>query len=207
MNIQCENECKQIVKSSLEKSMSYESYVEMIEHYVKTKSTSGANKSEALVEFTKLNQRRVKRWNKTLKLSDKLINEVENFENLQVTWLVITESWCGDAAHILPVINKVASISNKINMRVVFRDENLELMDHFLTNGARSIPLLIAIDNETGAVIKTYGSRPEILTSMVREYKEMHGYVSAEFKEEIQKWYNKDKGQTIAEELCNLLYA
>ena len=204
MNILCENECKQIVQSSLERSVSYDSYVEMVNHYVLTDSTSGDNKSEALVEVTKLNDRRMKRWNKTLKVSDEVIKYVENFDK-PVTWLVITESWCGDAAHVLPVINKVSSLSSKINMRVVFRDENPELMNNFLTNGARSVPILIMIDDGTGNVLKTYGSRPEILASMVREFKEMHGFITAEFKEEIQKWYNKDKGQTIADELCSLL--
>ena len=204
MNIVCDYDCKEIVSLSLERSVSYDNYVDMVEQYAITNSTSGDNKSEALVAVTKLNERRVKRWNKTLIVNNEVLKRISSF-NKQITWLVITESWCGDAAHVLPVINKVASLKSNINMRVVFRDENPELMDNFLTNGARSIPLLIMIDNEKGEVMKTYGSRPEILTSMVREYKEMHGAITTEFKEEIQRWYNKDKGQTIMEELSELL--
>ncbi|MBV1887879.1 MAG: thioredoxin family protein [Urechidicola sp.] len=204
MNVVCENKCKQVVQSSLEKSVSYDSYIEMVHQYVQINSTSGNTKSEALVEFTKLNDRRMKRWNKTLKVSDTLIKHVEDFDK-KTTWLVITESWCGDAAHILPVINKIASLSSNINMRIVFRDENPELMNNFLTNGGQSIPKLIMVDDETEEVLNTFGPRPAILTSMVQEYKEMHGTITTEFKEEIQKWYNKDKGQSITKELCKLL--
>ena len=203
MSVVCENICKQVVQSSLDKSVRYDNYLEMVHQFVKMGSTSGDSKSAALVEFTKLNDRRMKRWNKTLKVDDVLINRVENFI-IPITWLVITESWCGDAAHILPAINKVASLNDNINMRVVFRDENLELINNFLTNGGQSIPKLIMIDDTTGEVVNTFGPRPEILTNMVREYKEMYGFISDEFKEEIQKWYNKDKGQTTMEELCML---
>ena len=69
--------------------------------------------------------------------------------------MVISEGWCGDAAQILPVINKMALVSNKIEFRIVLRDENPALMDAFLTNGGKAIPKVIMIDNESGEVINT----------------------------------------------------
>ena len=62
------------------------------------------------------------------------------------TLLVLAEGWCGDAAQILPVINKIAEYSSLIDLKVVCRDENPELMDQFLTNGSKSIPKVIIID-------------------------------------------------------------
>jgi len=146
----------------------------------------------------------MKRWNKTLKISDEMTQSIVDFSG-DVTWLVLTESWCGDAAHLLPIMNKVASLNSNISLRTVLRDENPELMNAYLTNGARSIPKLIMVDNNSGEVLGTYGPRPKILNKMVREYKELHGKLTAEFKEELQVWYNKDKGQTTITELVSFL--
>jgi hypothetical protein len=146
----------------------------------------------------------MKRWDKTLKIGDKQVNEIGQYDK-KVTWLVLTESWCGDAAHIMPVINQVTSLNNLIDFKVVLRDENLELMNSFLTNGNQSIPKMIAIDNETGEVFSTYGPRPSDATELVNEYKQKHGKLTPEFKEDLQRWYNKDKGQNALDDLIKLL--
>jgi thiol-disulfide isomerase/thioredoxin len=143
------------------------------------------------------------RWDKTLKISPESQLKL-SFFNSNITWLVITESWCGDAAHIVPVLYKIAEHIN-INFRVVLRDENLELMDLFLTNGARAVPKLIMIDNLTGEVLNTFGPRPSEATQMVLDYKAKHGVITPEFKEELQLWYNKDKGQNIVNDITELL--
>ena len=121
-----------------------------------------------------------------------------------ISWLVITESWCGDAAHIVPALNKIAEALN-IDFRVVLRDDNLNLMDMFLTNGARAVPMLVMIDNNTGNVINTFGPRPSEATQMVQDYKAKHGVITPEFKEDLQVWYNKDKGQSIVKDISKKL--
>ena len=204
MSVVCEQECKQVVKSSLEKGMTYESYIEMVNELAKSNRTTGVDQSEDRVVFTGLNQRRMKRWNKTLKVSDEVRESIDKLDK-KYTWLVLTESWCGDAAHVLPAINKVAELSENLDLKVLLRDENPELMNNFLTNGAQSIPKLVMVDGESGQVVDTYGSRPKVLTDMVREYKDLHGKLTSAFKEEIQVWYNKDKGQTIVNELVDLV--
>ena len=85
------------------------------------------------------------------------------------------------------------------------RDENPELMDLFLTFGSRSVPKLIIIDDETGEVINTYGPRPSEATSFVNRYKAMYGALTPEFKEDLQQWYNKDKGQNVISDIMNLI--
>ncbi|WP_338732636.1 thioredoxin family protein [Mangrovimonas cancribranchiae] len=195
---------KQIIENSLKTSMSYQEYINLVDNLTLTNSTTGPEKTEALVNYTALNQRRMARWNKKLHLTESQKETVKAFNN-QVIWLVLTESWCGDAAHIMPVINKVAELSDNINLRVVLRDENLELMDLFLTNGGRSIPKLIMLDAKSHDVIGTFGPRPSAATQMVNDYKETHGTLTPEFKEDLQLWYNKDKGQTIVKDLINLL--
>ena len=192
-----------VIKDSLQGSMSYSTYRNLVKILVEEKSNSGIEKNEDLANYTVLNDKRMNRWDKTLKISEESQLKL-SFFNSNITWLVITESWCGDAAHIVPVLYKIAEHIN-INFRVVLRDENLELMDLFLTNGARAVPKLIMIDNVSGEVLNTFGPRPSEATQMVLDYKAKHGVITPEFKEDLQLWYNKDKGQNIVNDITELL--
>jgi len=204
MKVLEERSVTQIIQDSLDKSMSYAEYRNLVTYLVETEATSGAEHTEALVNYTMLNDRRMKRWDKTIKVSEDVIEKVLAQEK-EVTWLVLTESWCGDAAHLMPVMNKLANLNSKINFRVVLRDDNQDLMNEFLTNGSQSIPKLIAIDKETDAVLYTYGPRPSTATKMVEDYKKEHGVLTPKFKEDLQRWYNKDKGQTAIKDLLRLM--
>lgn len=192
-----------VLKEGIARSMSYSAYRSLVKQLVEENSNSGIEKNESLAEYTKLNDKRMNRWDKTFKFLEASSEKLSHF-NENITWLVITESWCGDAAHIVPVLYKISELLN-INFRVVLRDENLELMDLFLTNGARAVPKLLMIDNVTGKVLDTFGPRPNEATKMVLDYKEKHGVITAEFKEELQGWYNKNKGQAIVEDITEIL--
>ncbi len=193
-----------IIKESLGKAQSYKEYRDLVSRLVEENSTTGNEKTENLIEFTKLNNRRMKRWDKTLKIPADIQHKIETLDT-KVTWLVITESWCGDAAHIMPVINKVAEANNNITFKTVLRDENEALMDAFLTNGSRSIPKVVMIDNETEDVVGTFGPRPKVATQLVDDFKKEHGKLTSEFKQDLQVWYNKDKGQSVMEDLTEML--
>ncbi|WP_299105830.1 thioredoxin family protein [uncultured Winogradskyella sp.] len=195
---------KDIISESLKNSMTYAEYRNLVIKLVEENSTTGNDKSEAMVNYTQLNDRRMRRWDKTGKVAEDLKTKIENFDK-KVTWLVISESWCGDAAHIMPIINKAAQLNDNIDYKVVIRDENEALMNQFLTNDGKAIPKLIMLDSETNEVLNTFGPRPIVATNMVKAYKEEHGVITPEFKEDLQRWYNKDKGQSIVEDLVKLL--
>ena len=150
-----------------------------------------------------LNDKRMARLDKKIKLSDTTIERLNKIKNAQ-TWLLITEGWCGDAAHILPVMNKMSTENENINLKVVLRDENPELMNHFLTNGSMSIPKLVVLGTND-EVISSWGPRPSIATKMVTDYKEKHGNLDSDFKKDLQLWYNKNKGVNIQEDLLIFL--
>jgi len=194
----------QIIEGSLAKGISYTEYRSLVERLVSENSTTGSSKTEALIDYTKLNDRRMKRWDKTLKIPLNLEEKIKSIDS-KVNWLVITESWCGDAAHLLPVMNRVAEMNENINFKVVLRDENDALMNQFLTNGSKSIPKLIVIDDPTNEVVSTYGPRPNTATQLVNDFKKEYGVLTAEFKQDLQVWYNKDKGQSTIEDLTQLL--
>jgi len=197
-------ELKNIIKNSLEQAVSYQDYRTLVKELVAKDSNTGAEKSEALANYTKLNDRRMKRWDKTVKVSEAVKEQVANL-NVNQTWVVLTESWCGDAAHVMPVMNKVAELNDNIHFKVVLRDDNISLMNEFLTNGGQAIPKLIVINNDTKEVVNTFGPRPSEATKLVNDYKAEHGKLTPEFKEDLQGWYNKDKGQNAIDDLVKLL--
>ena len=201
--IEIENPLQLALKAS-EKATSYKEYRELVSKHVQNGTSTGTNQTEALTQYTLLNDSRMRRLDKTTKVSDSISGRIKNIRGSQ-TWLVLTESWCGDAAQSMPIINKLAEISDKIDHRILQRDEHPELMNAFLTNGSQSIPKLIAIDSVTNKLIGEWGPRPSIATEMVNSYKTEHGSLSPEFKQDLQVWYNKDKGVNIAEDLTKLL--
>ena len=194
---------KNILKKSLENTISYLEYRDLVKNLLVENKSTGPNQSEELTNYSLLNDRRMKRLDKTIKISEKTTQEIKMINEPQ-TWLLITEGWCGDAAQNLPVINKMAEINENINLKLVLRDEHLELMDLFLTNGGRAIPKLIALDKDNN-VINTWGPRPTVATKMVADYKTEHGSLDAKFKEDLQVWYNKDKGQSTQEDFVSLI--
>lgn len=195
---------KQIIQDGLDNSMSYVEYRELVMTKVENNSNTGHEVTEALANYTMLNNKRMKRWDKTIKIGEGVADAIKH-KKFNQTWIVITESWCGDAAHVIPVINKIAELNEGINFRVVLRDDNEALMDQFLTNGSRSIAKLIILDTATKDVIATYGPRPSTATLLVNDYKAKYGILTPEFKEELQQWYNKDKGQTVIADLVSLI--
>ena len=193
-----------VIEESLKKSLSYQDYRTLLSRLVEENATTGTNQSEALINYTALNDRRMKRWDKTIKISEADKITIKN-ATVNQTWIVLTESWCGDAAHVIPVINKVAELNSGINLQLVLRDENEQLMDLFLTNGGKSIPKLIQFDNTTKTVLNSYGPRPTEATKLVNDFKKKNGTLTAEFKEDLQRWYNKDKGQNVINDLLELI--
>lgn len=193
-----------LIKENISKGINYQEYRELVAQHVEKGTSTGPNQSDDLSNYTLLNHSRMKRLDKTTKVSEEFEEKFKNYTN-KVTWLVITESWCGDAAQNIPVINKLAELNSGIDLKLVLRDENPELMNSFLTNGAMAIPKLIAFDEDSEKVIGTWGPRPSIATNMVKEYKEAHGKLTPEFKKDLQVWYNKDKGVNTLEDLSNLI--
>jgi len=194
---------KDIIKKSLQKTYTYQAYKDLVKTLLLEGKSTGPNQSEDLTNYSLLNDKRMKRLDKTIKILDDTKQFLKTIKSPQ-TWLVFTEGWCGDAAQNLPVIHKMAEVNSNINLQLVLRDENLELMDLFLTNGGRSIPKLIALDKDLN-ILFTWGPRPQTATNMVLDYKTKHGSLDAKFKQDLQVWYNKDKGESIQNDFKELI--
>lgn len=195
---------KKTIQEALENAMSYTEYKTLMNDLLVENKSTAAIQEESLVEYSKLNQRRMKRWEKTLKITDEAEAFFKNYDQKMV-WLVVSEGWCGDAAHGLPVLNALAELNPNIELKIVLRDSEDDLINQFLTNGAKSIPKLIMLKEEGLEVIETWGPRPSTAAKLTADYKQEFGQIDASFKEDLQRWYNQDKGQTTIEDLQALL--
>ena len=193
------------IETGLKNVMTYQAYMDMFENLVKTNATTGADQSELLVNFTKLNYRRMTRLNKTIKLSEVLVEGIAKIP-FKMKWIIITEAWCGDAAQNIPYIAQLANACNNVELSMVLRDENLKLMDQYLTNGGRSIPKAIFLKAEGLEEMSTWGPRPEIIQEQVVEFKKNspEDLSYEKFAETIHAWYAKNKNEALETELLTI---
>ena len=194
---------KALIQERLAKSYSYQEYRQLVSDLLAEGKSTGANQTEDLTHYSRLNVKRMDRLEKKIELSEATTLRLPKLDKKQL-WLVLTEGWCGDAAQNLPIIEKIAKQSSHIELRLILRDENPEVMNLFLTNGARAIPKLISFDEEFN-VLFTWGARPSIATQMVTDYKAKHGKLDPEFKKNLQIWYNKDKGGNLQSDFVALI--
>jgi hypothetical protein len=148
-----------LLRTKAAEAMDLEAYVGLFEQVVVEGRTTGPVQTEDYVAYTKLNLARWRRVQKTMELVPGAGEVLRGTAPL--TWLVISEPWCGDAAQVVPVLATMAAQMPGSELRLVLRDEQPELMDRYLTNGGRSIPKLIAMDRESGAERFSWGPRPQ----------------------------------------------
>ena len=195
---------KEIIQNALQNSFTYTEYRKLASKLVAQGKPTGHDLSEALAHYAELNETRMNRLEKTITISEEVkVKLVKNSKDC--IWLVLSESWCGDAAQILPVINKMSEVSNAIQLKIVLRDDNDSLMQQFLTNGAKAIPKLIILDAQTLNVVAHWGPRPLGAKQLIEDYKASHGLVDEAGKIEILKCYWHDKGLSIQQEITEII--
>jgi prophage antirepressor-like protein len=192
-----------ITEDVLSKAMDYQTYFELTKKLVSDGKTTGPNQSAFMVEYTKLNFQRMKRHEKTFEVRESLKEKLKAIESRQ-TWVVISEPWCGDAAQNLPQLAKMALETDKIDLKIILRDDHLDIMDAYLTNGGRSIPKLIVL-NSGGLEIGTWGPRPAVLQHQIADFKKNPEMSQELIIESVHRWYAENKSQVLQDELENLI--
>lgn len=195
---------KTTVAKALFNSYTYPVYRKIVSDLLVEGKSTGNEQSENLTHYSTLNETRMNRLEKTMKITDENISKLQSLKN-EYIWLVIAEGWCADGAQLLPVFNKMANESDKIELKIVLRDENEDLMNLFLTNGTRAVPKLIIVNKETGNVCGNWGPRPKGANDLIRNYKEKFGIVDETAKADLQLWYLHDKGVSTQDELIDLM--
>ncbi len=156
------------------------------------------------IDYTRLNWSRMSRWLKAGKLSDAFGEAVGRIQAPQ-EWLIITEPWCGDAAHSVPFLELGAALNPLIRVSYELRDSEPFSINAYLTGSSKSIPKLV-IRDEAGNDLATWGPRPagcqQLYSALVAQQADFE-----QVKLEIQNWYNADKGVALQQELTALLGA
>jgi len=187
-------------KELLNDSLTYNSYRSLIDKLLSEGKTTGNNQESSMIDYTKLNVQRMNRIDKTTLISEELKGLIKKKQN----WVLISEGWCGDAANIVPVIAKICEQSENAELHILLRDDNPEVMDEYLTNGARSVPVLIVLDENCNELF-VWGPRPAELQQYVLEYKKQDVFDIEVLKKEVQLWYFNDKTISTQKEIIKLL--
>lgn len=182
--------------------MNFEEYIQYFEHILTMEDKPEPYNEPDYFDYTKLNWSRTNRWLKKGELSQAIRDAVASIKEPQ-EWILITEPWCGDAAHSVPFIHMLAELNPFITLRIELRDQEPFRINEYLTNGGKSIPKLIARDQD-GKDLFTWGPRPADAQAMFERMK-AEGADFEAFKEGVQKWYNQDRGQGLQSELEVLL--
>lgn len=194
-----------ITQDTVNKAYSYSEYTNLILKLFEEGRTTNDDNRESMLAYTRLNMQRSSRWDKRAGINDELKSILENYPRKMI-WLVLTEGWCGDASQIIPFLHKMAELSPVIHLKLILRDEYPEVMDAFLTDGvSRSIPKLIALDQETLEVLGSWGPRPQAIQHSYMSNIRNPEFDNEEAKKQLHLWYAKDKGVSVQEELAELL--
>jgi len=181
--------------------MNWNEYLSIFDAILNGEVNTSPYDNPEYVNYVKMNQSRTNRWLKADILNDELVKKIEAIDSPQ-EWIVISEPWCGDAAHNVPVLAMLSEKNPLINFKIELRDNGKNMIDDYLTNGGRSIPKLI-IRDEKGEDLNSWGPRPEECQQIMIEHKKTDLPILEKHKR-IQTWYSKDKCASVQKELLTL---
>lgn len=191
-----------VSKKVVQESFTWGDYLSLCESLVAENKSTGPIQTVEHAHYSTLNLSRMKRVFKTFHVNNE--TAIQFSETPRQLWLLISELWCGDAAQIAPVLARLAALSPTIQFRIIIRDEHPEIMDAFLTNGGRAIPILIGINPDTFEVNWHWGPRPKGAIDVVTRCKN-EGLEKEQIALALQEWYNQDKGIGVSEEIASLV--
>ena len=115
--------------------------------------------------------------------------------------LVIAEDWCGDAVNTVPILARLSDVTPGLELRIIERDRNPEVMDRYLTNGSRSIPIVVVLDDQFRE-LGHWGPRPTELQAWVMANRAT--MPKSELYPKVRTWYARDRGETTVREVVNI---
>jgi len=178
--------------------MTFQEYLDYFERILASPQDHEPYGDAEYLAYAKLNWSRTNRWLKRFEPTEETKAFIASITDPQ-HWIVITEPWCGDAAHSVPQLYQIVKDNPNIDFDIQLRDAAPFLIEDYLTGGSKSIPKLI-IRNDVGHDKAVWGPRPQKLQDIFDEMK-AESRTFEETKELMQKWYNEDKGTEMQKEL------
>ncbi|MGI4751676.1 MAG: thioredoxin family protein [Janthinobacterium lividum] len=184
----------------IDKAINYSAYRQVINDTLAQPSQDET--AEKMRPYIKKNVVLMEKYDESYQISNALKTALEAAP--ATIWLVLTEGWCGDAAFNVPMLAAIEkAVPEKVQLRFLFRDSNLELMDANLTDGCRSIPKLIVLSKDLKD-LATWGPRPDDLQLLMKGWKN-EGLALQALLPKVQHWYDADQTKSIQKELTAIV--
>ncbi len=188
----------------LERGLAYEEFKAIVSRQIEEGEKLPEEECDPYHNYMKLNMARMMRLDRDIRL-------IDDFRTIQarikkpIVWVLLVEAWCGDVAQNLPVFARIVREVPDISLTLLLRDQNLDVMDHYLTSGGRAIPKLICLQKADFKELGTWGPRPREAQQIMTAYKANPQGAKEEVIKTIQLWYVKDRGVSLQKELLELL--
>lgn len=190
------------MKKYWEKGISFDEYFRNTEKVIQKDEADLTEEEAKMLEYYKLGVQRMNRMKKVYKPNEEQLQRLAD-KNFKGKFLIISEGWCGDAGQTVPAVSLFFEGKNEV--RIAYRDPNPDLIDQFLTNGTRSIPIVVILD-ENNSVIAHWGPRPAYGTELLNKYKaNPEAYPKEQFYNDLQVYYAKNRGVDVINEILDLI--
>lgn len=190
------------MKKYWDKAISFEEYFKNTEEIVNKNEDELTEEEKKMLDYYQLGVQRMSRMLKVYKPNEEQIRRLAG-KNFKGKFLIISEGWCGDAGQTVPAVSLF--FEEKNDVRIIYRDENPDLIDLFLTNGTRSIPIVVILD-ENNEVIAHWGPRPLYGIELFKKHKaNPENYPKEQFYNDIQLYYAKNRGLDVINEILDLI--
>jgi hypothetical protein len=157
-----------------------------------------------MLPYYRENEKRMDQLEPTIKVLPELQAAAQQFTQRYI-WVVITEGWCGDAAQLVPIIEATAQASNgHLETRYFLRDANPELIDRYLTNGGRAIPMTVVLYADSLTEAAVWGPRPAPAQALFLDLKARETPFT-DLAAQLHGWYVQDATRTTQQELLALM--
>lgn len=201
-----------IPQTAIRDVLSYTGFRQLVAQQLSEGRTTNDDPSPVMLDYTRLNIQRMDKWDRIFRLDEYRVEQLRSIRR-KALLLTIAEGWCGDVAQVVPILSRICEMSPFLDLNILLRDRNPELMDAFLTAGARAIPKVIILDAGTREVLGTWGPRPSEAQAIVMDMKAVLGRMPeaerpawrASFTESLHAWYARDKGRRTAAEFLDTL--
>jgi hypothetical protein len=193
-----------ITKTQIDKAITYAQYIELTKSIITNPFPPAPYDNEKMLRYTVENLARMERVYNSIAIEQKLYNLLSSISEKWI-WVIVTEPWCGDASQIVPALCAFAEVNENIDVKLILRDTNLDLMDAYLTNGGRSIPKLICVKAENFEDVGTWGPRPQEVQLIVDMFKNDTATSFGQKVRQIHQWYDDNKSAALQEEFIALL--
>ncbi|RQP08536.1 MAG: thioredoxin family protein [Chryseobacterium sp.] len=187
------------MKEYWNEAISYEKYIQDATERMNAPLT---DEDREMHEYYKLGLQRMERMQKKYQPDAEQLQTLAD-KNFDGKVMIISEAWCGDASQCVPVVNAFFSGNNEV--RISYRDGENSAIDHFLTNGGKSIPIVVLLDDDFN-VIAHWGPRPAHGTELLQKYKaDSEAYPKEQFYNDLQLYYAKNRGYDTIAEILKLI--